>query len=111
MGYVDSMEETLGKSTIWTTTKGDVIMGMKNPVHPGEIIREEFLIPLGLSVTTAAEKIGVMRKALSELVKERAGVSPLMAWRLSIAFDTSPGLWTSMQTGYDLAKERENPAL
>lgn len=77
---------------------------MKSPVHPGEIIREEYLIPLGLSITAAAKKMGVTRKALSNLVNERAGVSPLMAWRLSIAFDTSPELWTNMQTGYDLAK-------
>lgn len=86
-------------------------MRMKNPVHPGELLREEYLEPLGLSITAAAEKIGVTRKALSELVNERSGVSPLMAWRLSIAFGTSPELWTNMQTGYDLAQERDNPAL
>lgn len=84
---------------------------MKNPVHPGEIIREEYLKPLGLSITEAAGKIGVTRKALSELVNEKAGISPLMAWRLSIAFGTTPEVWTSMQTGFDLAKERDNPLL
>lgn len=84
---------------------------MNNPVHPGEIIREEYLKPLGLSITEAAKNIGVTRKALSELVNEKAGVSPLMAWRLSIAFGTSPKLWTDMQAGYDLARERDNPAL
>jgi addiction module HigA family antidote len=93
------------------TIKRDSAMRMKNPVHPGEILREEYLIPLGLSIKAAAEKIGVTRKALSEVVNERAGVSPLMAWRLSIAFSTSPELWTAMQMGYDLAKERDNPAL
>lgn len=86
-------------------------MRMKNPVHPGEIIREEYLKPLGLSITEAAKKIGVTRKALSELVNEKAGISPLMAWRLSIAFGTTPELWVNMQTGYDLARERDNPAL
>jgi len=86
-------------------------MQMKSPVHPGEIIREEYLKPLGLTITDAAAKIGVTRKALSELVNEKAGVSPLMALRLSIAFGTSPEVWLNMQTGYDLARERDNPAL
>lgn len=66
---------------------------------------------MGLSITEAAKQIGVTRKALSELVNERTGVSPLMALRLSIAFDTSAEVWLTMQTGYDLAKERGNPVL
>jgi addiction module HigA family antidote len=86
-------------------------MAMKHPVHPGEIIREEYLKPLRLSITEAAKQIGVTRKVLSDLVNERAGVSPLMALRLSIAFGTSAEVWLTMQTGYDLAKERNNPVL
>ena len=61
-------------------------MPMHNPTHPGEIVRLECLEPLGLTVTRAAQGLGVTRQALSELVNERAGVSVEMAHRLSLAF-------------------------
>ena len=77
-------------------------MRMHNPPHPGEAIRELCLKPLGLSVTDAAKHLGVSRKALSELLNGRVGVSPEMAIRLSIAFDTTPESWLSMQMEYDL---------
>ena len=77
-------------------------MRMHNPPHPGEAIREFCLKPLGLSVTDAAKHLGVSRKALSELLNGRVGVSPEMAVRLSIAFDTTPESWLSMQMEYDL---------
>jgi addiction module HigA family antidote len=81
---------------------------MYNPPHPGEVIRQLCLEPLGISVTKAAEAIGVSRKALSELLNGHAGVSPEMALRLSMAFDTSPESWLTMQMNYDLwrAKKR-----
>ncbi|HEX5243288.1 MAG TPA: HigA family addiction module antitoxin, partial [Tepidisphaeraceae bacterium] len=63
---------------------------MHNPPHPGEVIRELCLAPLGLSVTGAAKALGVTRKSLSELLNGKAGISPEMALRLSIAFDTTP---------------------
>ena len=75
---------------------------MHNPPHPGEVIRELCLKPLDLTVTDAAKHLGVSRKALSELLNGRVGVSPEMAIRLSIAFDTSPESWLSMQMEYDL---------
>ena len=77
-------------------------MEMYNPCHPGEIIREEYLKPLGLTVTEAALKLGVSRKALSDIVNEKAGISPLMALRLAKAFNTSPDVWINMQAKYDL---------
>lgn len=77
-------------------------MRMHNPPHPGEIIRELCLKPLELSVTDAAKHLGVSRKALSELLNGRVGVSPEMAVRLSIAFDTTPESWLAMQMEYDL---------
>ncbi|MBN2497363.1 MAG: HigA family addiction module antidote protein [Deltaproteobacteria bacterium] len=77
-------------------------MRMHNPPHPGEVIRELCLKPLGLSVTDAAKHLGVSRKALSELLNGRARVSPEMAIRLSIAFDTTPESWLSMQMEHDL---------
>ena len=77
-------------------------MRMHNPPHPGEVIRELCLKPLDLSVTDAAKHLGVSRKALSELLSGRMGVSPEMAVRLSIAFDTTAESWLSMQMEYDL---------
>ena len=87
-------------------------MAMFNPAHPGEILRELYLDGLGLSITEAAKGLGVSRKALSELVNGKAGVSPLMAMRLSIAFpNTSPQFWLNLQNQYDLWRERDNRAL
>ena len=77
-------------------------MQMHNPPHPGEIIRELCINPLGLSVTKAAEGLGVSRKTLSAVLNGRAGVSPEMALRLSIAFNTSPESWLNQQSQYDL---------
>ena len=64
-------------------------MLMHNPPHPGEVIRALCLEPLGISVTEAAEALGVSRKTLSAILNGHAGISPEMAVRLSIAFDTS----------------------
>lgn len=75
---------------------------MHNPPHPGEVLRELCLEPLGVSVTGAAEALGVSRKTLSAILNGRAGISPEMALRLSIAFDTSPESWLNQQTQYDL---------
>jgi addiction module HigA family antidote len=70
--------------------------------HPGEVIRELCLEPLGVTVTDAAKALGVSRKALSELLNGRTGISPEMALRLSIAFDTTPESWLTQQMHYDL---------
>lgn len=79
-------------------------MPMKNPPHPGRIVREECLQPLGLSVTEGAKALGVSRQALNNLVNERAGISPEMAIRLAKAFGSSAQTWLRMQSNYDLAK-------
>ena len=83
-------------------------MMMHNPPHPGEIIRELCLKPLGVNVTRAAEALGVSRKTLSAILNGRAGISPEMAVRLSMAFETSAESWMNQQTQYDLwlAKKR-----
>ncbi|MDR4466252.1 MAG: HigA family addiction module antitoxin [Nitrospira sp.] len=78
-------------------------MRMKNPPHPGRIIRQECLEPLGLSVTGAAKHLRVTRQTFNNLVNERAGVSPEMAIRLSKAFGSSPEVWLGLQLDYDLA--------
>ena len=85
-------------------------MPMSNPPHPGEIVKHECLEPLGLTVTRAAEGLGVTRQALSELVNERTGVSVEMAIRLSRAFGSTPETWLRMQMAYDLWQARENSA-
>ena len=79
---------------------------MHNPPHPGEVIRELCLEPLSLSVTAAARALGVTRKALSELLNGRTGVSPAMALRLAKAFDITAASWLSLQQQYDLWKAR-----
>jgi len=81
---------------------------MHNPPHPGEIIRELCLEPLGVSVTEAADSLGVSRKTLSSILNGRAGISPEMAIRLSIAFDTSPESWLNQQSQYDLWRAEQN---
>ena len=83
------------------------MMPMSNPPHPGEIVREECLEPLGLTVTRAAQGLGVTGQALSDLVDGKAGVSVEMSLRLSKAFGSSPETWLGMQTAYDLWQAQE----
>ena len=77
-------------------------MRMHDPPHPGEILKSLCLEPLGLSVTDGTEALGVSRKTLSAILNGRAGISPEMAVRLSIAFDTSAKSWLNQQTQFDL---------
>ena len=77
-------------------------MRMHNPPHPGEVIKSLCLEPLGVTVTQAAEALGVSRKTLSAILNGRAGISPEMAVRLSIAFSTTAESWMNQQTQYDL---------
>ena len=81
-------------------------MAMRNPVHPGAIVREDCLKELGLTVTEAAKRLGVGRPALSSLINEKASVSIEMAYRLSKAFGSTPDHWLRMQLAYDLARSR-----
>jgi addiction module HigA family antidote len=83
------------------------MMQMYNPPHPGEIIKELCLEPLDLTVTRAAEALGVSRKTLSAILNGHAGISPEMAIRLSIAFDTSAESWLNQQLQYDLWRARQ----
>ena len=77
-------------------------MKMHNPRHPGEILRELCIEPLGLSITEAAEALGITRKTLSSILNGRSGISPEMAVRLSLAFSTSSESWLNQQAQYDL---------
>jgi len=85
-------------------------MQMYDPPHPGAILRELCLAPLGLSVTAAAGALGVSRKALSAILNGHAGISPEMALRLAIAFDTTPESWLNQQAQYDLWVARQKHA-
>jgi addiction module HigA family antidote len=77
-------------------------MHMHNPPHPGEILRELWLAPMGLSITAAAEQLGVSRKTLSEIINARSAVTAEMALRLELAFGKSAQSWLGHQSAYDL---------
>ena len=85
-------------------------MDMHNPPHPGEIVREDCLKALDLSVTEAAKGLGVTRKTLSSILNGGSGITAEMALRLSQAFGSTPQHWLQMQLAYDLwqAKRRAN---
>jgi len=83
-------------------------MPMKNPVHPGRIVRSSCLEALKLSVTDAAKILGVSRLTLNNIVNEKSGISPDMAIRLSKAFGSTPEMWLRMQLAHDLAKARQH---
>jgi len=82
-------------------------MEMHDPAHPGEIVREECLKPLGLTVTAAAEALGVTRKALSDLLNGHTGVAPDMAIRLEKVFGSTADTWLRMQMQRDLWEARQ----
>ena len=81
-------------------------MPMKNPPHPGGFVLRECIEPLGLSITAAAEALGVTRTTLSELVNGKRGISPEMAFRLSRVFGGSAESWLVQQAQYELAHLR-----
>src|SRR5271170_7970457 len=83
-------------------------MPMKNPPHPGRIIRSACLEPLGLSVTDGAKLLGVTRQALNNVISGKSGISPEMAIRLTKAFGSTAETWLRMQLAYDLAQARKN---
>ena len=83
-------------------------MPMKNPVHPGQVVRHDCLEALGLSVTEGAKVLSVTRQALNNVVNGKAGISPEMAIRLSKAFGSTAETWLQMQVAYDLAQARKH---
>lgn len=83
-------------------------MPMKNPPHPGRIVRQDCIEPLALTITEAARALGITRQALNNVVNGKAGISPEMAVRLSKAFGGSAEMWMRLQTNYDLAQIRQD---
>jgi addiction module HigA family antidote len=78
----------------------------RRPTHPGEILQEEFLSPLGITQVALAAHIGVPVQRINELVRGKRGVTPDTAWLLGQAFDTTPEFWLNLQAAYDLAESR-----
>ena len=98
---------TRSKNDVDTIRKEDN-MKMKDPPHPGSLVKQECLGPLSLSITKGAEILGVTRLTLSNLVNGKNGVSPEMAIRLSKAFGSSPKVWLGLQLDYDLAQAEKS---
>jgi addiction module HigA family antidote len=76
------------------------------PTHPGEILREEFLVPLGQTQVALAKHLKVPIQRINELVRGKRGVTPETAWLLAQALNTTPEFWLSLQAAYDLAVTR-----
>ena len=81
------------------------------PTHPGEILREQFLEPLGLTQVALAAHLGVPVQRINEIVRGKRGVTPETAWLLSQAFDTTPEFWIGLQANHDLAGNRPERAI
>ena len=79
-------------------------MSMHKPAHPGEVLKELWLEPLGLTLTQAAVRLGVTRKTVSKIINGHGAITPEMALRLEIVFGTSAQAWMNMQTAYDLSQ-------
>ena len=85
------------------------MIGRRKPTHPGEVLREDVIKPLGLTVTDAAKCLGITRKTLSALINCRASMSPEMAVRIAKATKTSPESWLYMQAKLDLWIAEQKP--
>ena len=83
-------------------------MTERKPTHPGEVLLEDVIKPLGLTITDAARALGVTRKTLSEFVNQKSGLSSEMALRIARATDTSPESWIGMQSKLDLWYARQH---
>lgn len=81
------------------------------PTHPGVILKEEFLIPLGLTQVALAKHLGISTQRINELIRGKRGVTPETAWLLAGALETTPQFWLNLQTNYDLALNRPNQVI
>jgi addiction module HigA family antidote len=83
-----------------------MIPSHRTPTHPGEVLQQEFLSPLGITQVALADHLGVSVQRINELVRGKRGISPETAWFLAQAFDTTPEFWLNLQAAYDLAEAR-----
>ncbi|MBP7282142.1 MAG: HigA family addiction module antidote protein [Leptospiraceae bacterium] len=85
-------------------------MKTRKPTHPGEVLYEDIIVPLGITITEASQSLGISRKTLSEIINGRASLTPQTAIRIALATDTSPESWLLMQTKLDIWNAlREKP--
>lgn len=96
----------LSSLIIWTTTKEKEKTEMKNSMHPGSILREDVLAELGISVSEAAQRLGVSRVTLSRVMHEHSRISPNLAIRLEAAGVSTARVWLALQSAWDLNQER-----
>ena len=75
---------------------------IRRPTHPGNILKEDYLLPLSIKIKDMAENLGVSRKTVSKIINERGAITPDMALRLARAFDTIPNFWFNLQKNFDL---------
>lgn len=85
----------------------DMLLISREPIHPGEFLREDFMPELGLSVAGLANKIGVTRQTVNDIVREKRGLSPDMCLRLARLFGTTPQFWLNMQEKVDIWNSME----
>ena len=81
------------------------------PTHPGDVLREEFLEPLGLTQVALAEHLGIPIQRIHEIIRRKRGVTPETAWLLAGAFSTTPEFWVNLQTLHDLSRTRPPHAI
>lgn len=81
------------------------------PTHPGIVLEEEFLTPLGLTQVALAKHLGIPTQRINELIRGKRGVTPETAWLLAGAFGTTPQFWLNLQANYDLASNRPSRAI
>ncbi len=85
-------------------------MKTRKPTHPGEVLYEDIIKPLGITITEASYSLGISRKTLSEIINGRCGITPETAIRIALATDTTPESWLAMQTKLDIWNAlREKP--
>ncbi len=83
----------------------------RRPTHPGEILLQEFLVPLGVSQVELADHLEIPVQRVNEIVRGKRGVTPETAWLLSQAFDTTPEFWVGLQSNFDLTEKRPKRAV
>ena len=99
---------TIDRSTLETRDFSDVSTGQRLlPVHPGEVLREEFLTPLKMSAHALALALRVAAPRINDIVRERRGITPDTGLRLATFFGTSPEFWLGLQMDFDLAIARD----
>ncbi len=108
--HADKLRRILVRLEVATTPDDGETMSMHDPPHPGEMIREEIMKPLGLTVTAMAAHLGVSRKTLSKIINGHGAVTPEMAYRLSLLFKPSAESWLRQQAAYDLWHTRQRSA-